>query len=107
MLSYGNLNIEMFLFDSCNFALRLVATVLVELAETFESKVKLLSEIIASTLFVSVVPLSFVNEIESPILNSVVNLVLTPVTASVPVPISKNPDMTTFSPFVSKDVSAV
>ena len=78
----------MFLFGSCNFALRLVATVLVEAAATLEPKVKLLSEIIASILFVSVVPLSFVNEIESPIFNSVVNLVLTPVTASLPFEIS-------------------
>ena len=51
----------MFLFGSCNFALRLVATVLVEAAATLEPKVKLLSEIIDSILFISVVPLSFVN----------------------------------------------
>ena len=95
----------MFLFESCNFALRLVATVLVEAAATLEPKVKLLSEIIASILFVSVVPLSFVNEIESPIFNSVVNLVLTPVTASLPFAISNWPEITTFSPFVSKEVS--
>ena len=95
----------MFLFESCNFALRLVATVLVEAAATLEPKVKLLSEIIASILFISVVPLSFVNEIESPIFNSVVNLVLTPVTASLPFEISNWPEITTFSPSVSKEVS--
>ena len=106
-MSYGNLNIEIFLFASCNFALRLVATVLVDWAATLESKVKILSEIIASTVFISVVPLSFVNEIESPIFNSVVNLELTPVTESLEFAISKNPEIIAFSPLVSKDVSAV
>ena len=82
----------MFLFASCSFALLLVATVFVEAAAVTLAKVKLVSLIIASTNFVSVLPLSFVNEIESSIFNSVVNLVLIPVTLAEPEPISKVPE---------------
>ena len=81
ILSYGNLNKEIFLFASCSFDLLLVTIVLVESA-ALSDKVKLLSLIIASIIFVSVLPLSFINDIESPFFNSVVNLVPKPVTAA-------------------------
>ena len=54
--------------------------------------------IITSTNFVSVVPASFVNETESPIFNSSVNLVLKPVTALPDTEIE--PDKIAFEPFV-------
>ena len=82
ILSYGNLNKEIFLFASCSFDLLLVTIVLVESAAALSDKVKLLSLIIASIIFVSVLPLSFINDIESSFFNSVVNLVLKPVTAA-------------------------
>ena len=53
---------------------------------------------ITSTNFVSVVPASFVNETESPIFNSSVNLVLKPVTALPDTEIE--PDKIALSPFV-------
>ena len=98
----------MFLFASCNFARLLVAIVFVDAAAVTVDKVKLVFEMIASTNLVSVLPLSFVNEIESPIRNSVVKLVLIPVTLAEPEPISNVPVSVTLSAFaLSKVVSAV
>ena len=63
---------------------------------------------IASIILVSVLPLSLVNEIESPIFNSLLNLVLIPTTAAEALAISKVPDKATLLPFVlSNAVSAV
>ena len=108
IVSYGSLNIDIFFSGDCNFALLLVTIVLVDAAAVTAVSVKLVLEIIASTNFVSVLPLSFVNDIESPIFNSSVNFVLKPVTAAEPDPTSIVPVITVFSPFVeSKDVSAV
>ena len=89
-------------------ALLLVAIVFVEAAAVTVDKVKLVFEMIDSTNLVSVLPLSFVNEIESPIFNSVVKLVLIPITEAELEPTSSDPVKITFEPFVeSKEVSAV
>ena len=62
--------------------------------------------IITSTILVSVVPESFVNDTESPIFNSSLNLVLKPVTALPETDIE--PEIIALSPFTeSKEVSAV
>ena len=105
---YGNLNIETF-FSGDWITLRLlVIIVFVEAAAVTLLSVKLELEIIASTNFVSVLPLSFVNEIESPTTNSSANLVLIPCTSAEPEPISIVPDNVKLLPFVaSSAVSAV
>ena len=66
-------------------------------------------EIIASIIFVSVSPLSLINETESPILNSSLNLVPKPVTAfEAPELTLIVPLINKFSPLVvSNEVSAV
>ena len=70
--------------------------------------VKLVSDIIASTILVSVLPLSFLNEIESPITNSELNLVLKPLTAAEPLATVIVPVSVLLIPLaLSKEVSAV
>jgi len=83
---------EIFFSLDCNTALLLVAIVFVEAAAETVDIVKLVLLTIASTSLVSVLPLSFVNEIESPIFNSVVNFVLIPTTFAEPESMSKVPD---------------
>ena len=102
------MKIEIFLLPSCNFALLLVNAVFVDCAEVTLSKVKVLLSVIDSTIWVSVLPLSLINETESPILNSSLNLVPNPVTLSDEAPTLIVPLINKFSPLVeSKAVSAV
>ena len=77
------MNIEIFLLGSCSLPLFLVATVFVDISlpPTAAVKVKLVFEIIASTILVSEEPASVVNVISSPIFNSVLNKVPKPVIA--------------------------
>ena len=102
------MNIETFFSGDCDFDLLLVTIVFVEAAAVTLDKVKLELDMIASTNFVSVLPLSFVNEIESPTFNSSVNLVLIPCTSADPEPTSIDPVNTKLSPYVASNaVSAV
>ena len=80
----GKLNIAIFFCWSCNLPLFLVATVFVDtsLPPTATDSVKLVSDIIASTILVNDEPASVVNVISSPIFNSVLNKVPKPVTVS-------------------------
>ena len=98
--SLGNLNIEIFLLGSCNLPLFLVATVLVETSEppTTLDKVKLVFEIIASTILVTKLPASVIIVISSPTFNSVLNKVPKPVTAEPPFATDKVPVICKLSP---------
>ena len=73
----------MFLFESCNFALFLVAIVLVDTSEppTAVDNCNDTSDCIDSTVLVTVPPASFKIVTSSSICNSVVKLVPKPVTA--------------------------
>ena len=101
--SLGNLKIEIFFCESCNLPLFLVATVLVETSEppTATEIVKLVSEIIASTILVNEVPASVLNVISSPTFNSVVNKVPKPDTASPLFATDKVPVTCKLSPYVA------
>ena len=108
IVSYGNLNTEIFFCASCINDLLLIPVVLVDLAAVTLDNVKLVSDMIASIILVSVLPLSLVNEIESLTFNSLLNLVLIPITSAEPLAISIEPDKVTLLPFVlSNAVSAV
>ena len=109
-VSYGNLNIEMFLFVSLSVDLFLVAFDLVDTSEPpiADDNSKEVSEMIASTILVIEEPASVVNVIESPNLNSVLNFVPKPVTTEPLFATDNVPEICKLSPFVlSKIVSAV
>ena len=106
----GNFAIAIFLLASLSFALVLVTDVLVDTSEppTLADNSNDVSEIIKSTTAVLVVPASSINEILSPNLNSLSNLVPNPCIellpfATVIVPVS----VATFPSVTVLDVSAV
>ena len=98
------------MFVSLSVDLFLFAFDLVDTSEppTAVDNCKEVSEIIASTSLVIELPASVVNVIESPIFNSVLNLVPKPVTVVPLFAIEIVPEICKLSPFVlSKIVSAV
>jgi len=106
----GKLNIEIFFCWSCNLPLFLVATDLVETSEPPTAAVndKVVFDITASTILVTVPPASVEIVISSPTFNSVLNKVPKPVTTVPLFATDMLPDICKLSPYDELlDTSAV